>query len=53
MALIASLASLCGAAIFAASCAGLGHRILKAAHTQSESALEQLLCSTAAGVMAY
>ena len=53
MALIASLASLCGAAIFCVSCAGLGHLILKAARLEFEGALEQLLRSIALGVIAY
>ncbi len=53
MALIASLASLCGAAIFGLACAGLGHWILRAAWLENESALEQLSYCAAAGVIAY
>jgi len=53
MALIASLASLCGAAIFGLACAGLGHWILRAAWLEHESALEQLSYCAAAGVIAY
>jgi hypothetical protein len=53
MALIASLASLSGALIFGIFCAGLGHRILRGVRVEFENALEQLLCSVAAGVIAY
>ena len=53
MALIASLASLCGAAIFCLACAGVGHRILKVARLKLESALIDLLYCIAAGVIAY
>jgi Protein of unknown function (DUF1420) len=53
MALIASLAALCGAAIFCVACAGLGNWALQTAHLESENALVDLLCSIAAGVIAY
>ena len=53
MALSASLAALCCAAIFGLACAALGHLILARARLAQENELEHLLCSGAVGVICY
>src|SRR6266404_5079587 len=53
MALSASLAALCCAAIFGLACAALGHQILARARLAQENELEHLLCSCAVGVICY
>jgi hypothetical protein len=53
MALIASLAALCGAAFFAMVCTGLGHRLLRFAQLTIENDIERLLYSVAAGVIVF
>ena len=53
MALIASLAALCGVALFAMICTGLGHRLLRSARLTIENDIERLLYSVAAGVIVF
>jgi hypothetical protein len=53
MALIASLAALCGVALFAVVCTGLGHRALRTARLTIENDIERLLYSVAAGVIVF
>jgi hypothetical protein len=53
MELIRSLAALAGAALFGLLCAEWGLRVLKFLRLESETALENLLCCTALGVIGY
>ena len=53
MALIVSLASLCGVALFGFICAALGFRLVRAARLELQSVPESLLCGTALGFIAF